>query len=207
MKFLKLLEKSYNNSYKADKMNITKNKFPNINTKRLFLREINLNDARTLFQYWSDDEVTKYLNIDSFINIGQALNMIRLLKSLFPRKEGIRWVIVRKEDNAVIGTCGFNSWVKKSSRGEIGYELGRTYWGNGYASEALSEIIEYGFNVMELNRIEAFTVPEAVRSINLLKKFGFKKEGILREYGYWNNQYWDENIYSLLKKDWVFQIR
>jgi len=188
-------------------MNITKNKFPNINTKRLFLREINLNDARTLFQYWSDDEVTKYLNIDSFINIGQALNMIRLLKSLFPRKEGIRWVIVRKEDNAVIGTCGFNSWVKKSSRGEIGYELGRTYWGNGYASEALSEIIEYGFNVMELNRIEAFTVPEAVRSINLLKKFGFKKEGILREYGYWNNQYWDENIYSLLKKDWVFQIR
>jgi ribosomal-protein-alanine N-acetyltransferase len=177
--------------------------FPKISTGRLNLREINLNDAKPLFQYWSDIEVTKYLNIDPFINMGQAVNMIRLLRSLFPRKEGIRWIIVRKKDNAVIGTCGYNSWVKKSSRGEIGYELGREYWGNGYASEAMKEIIDYGFNVMELNRIEAFTVPEALRSINVLKKYGFKKEGILREYGYWNNQYWDENIYSLLKRDWI----
>lgn len=177
-------------------------KFPPLNTKRLLLREIELSDTKTLFNYWSDIEVTRYLNIDPFINMGQALNMMRLLKSLFIRKEGIRWVIVRKKDNAVIGTCGFNSWIKKSSRGEIGYELGREYWGNGYATEALAEIIKYGFNIMELNRIEAFAVPEAVRSINILKKFGFKKEGTLREYGHWNGQYWDENIYSLLKRDW-----
>lgn len=189
-------------------MNITKNGiFPELSTERLFLREINLNDAKTLFQYWSDDEVTKYLNIDSFINIGQAVNMIRLLKSLFHRKEGIRWAIVRKKDNTVIGTCGFNSWVKKSSRGEIGYELGSKYWGNGYTTEALKEIIEYGFNVMKLNRIEAFTVPEAIISINVLKKFDFKKEGTLKEYGYWNNQYWDENIYSLLKRDFQSKIK
>lgn len=178
------------------------NFFPEIYTERLNLREISIKDAKSLFKFWSDDEVTKYMNIDPFINIKQAINMIRLLKSLFPSKKRIRWVIVREEDNTVIGTCGFNSWIKESSRGEIGYELGCDYWGNGYASETLEKIIKYGFDVMELNRIEAFTVPEAFRSINLLKKLGFKKEGTLREYGYWNNCYWDENIYSLLKKDW-----
>jgi ribosomal-protein-alanine N-acetyltransferase len=129
--------------------------------------------------------------------------MIRLLNSLYTKKEGIRWVIVTKKDNEVIGTCGYNNHVKKSSRGEIGYELGREYWGNGYASEAVKEILKYGFKTMHLNRIEAFVVPEAIKSINLLEKLGFKKEGMLKEYGYWHGRYWDENIYSLLKRDWI----
>ncbi len=142
------------------------------------------------------------MNVTTFKNIEQSYSMTRLLKSLYKNKEGIRWAIVINETNEVIGTCGYNNWVKKSSRGEIGYELGREYWGKGYASEAVEEIIKYGFKSMNLNRIEAFTVPEATSSINLLKKLGFKKEGMLRQYGYWNSRYWDENIYSLLKRDW-----
>jgi ribosomal-protein-alanine N-acetyltransferase len=175
--------------------------FPEIYTERLFLRKISLKDAETLFQYWSDPEVTKYLNVATFTNIKQAFNLIQLLNSIYNKKEGIRWAIVIRKTSEVIGTCGYNSWIKKSSRGEIGYELGRKYWGNGYATEAVNEIIKYGFKTMHLNRIEAFTVPEAFSSINLLEKLGFKKEGLLREYGYWNKKYWDENIYSLLKKD------
>lgn len=178
------------------------NFFPEIYTKRLFLRKLSLNDAGTLFNYWSDPDVTKYLNVTTFKNKEQAYSMIRLLNSLYNNKDGIRWAIVTKKDDTVIGTCGYNNWIKKSSRGEIGYELGKKYWGNGYATEAVKEIIKYGFKSMNLNRIEAFTVPEAASSINLLKKLGFKKEGMLRQYGYWNMRYWDENIYSLLKKDW-----
>ena len=177
--------------------------FPEINTKRLFLRKISLKDAATLFKYWSDPLVTQYLNINTFKNIEQSFSMIRLLNSLYSKKEGIRWSIVTKKDNAVIGTCGYNNHVKKSSRGEIGYELGKEYWGNGYATEAIKEILKYGFKTMNLNRVEAFVVPEAISSINLLKKLGFKKEGLLKEYGYWNMKYWDENIYSLLKRDWI----
>lgn len=176
--------------------------FPEIYTERLYLRKISLKDAEILFNYWSDPEVTKYLNVTTFKNIEQAYSMIRALNSLYNNKEGFRWAIVTKKDNNVIGTCGYNNWIKKSSRGEIGYELGKEYWGKGYASEAVKEIIKYGFKNMNLNRIEAFTVPEATSSINLLKKLGFKQEGTLRQYGYWNMRYWDENIYSLLKRDW-----
>ncbi|MGF7118705.1 GNAT family N-acetyltransferase [Methanobacterium oryzae] len=184
-------------------MDIRPQKFPELNTKRLILRELRIDDAKTLFKYWSDNEVTKYLNMESFVTMQQTFRMIRVLINLFKHKEGIRWAIVRKEDNVIIGTCGFNSWIPKGSRGEIGYELGRIYWGNGYATESLKEILRYGFEEIKLNRIEAFTVPKAHKSIKLLKKLGFKKEGTLREYGYWNNQYQDENIYSLLKRDWI----
>ena len=177
--------------------------FPEIHTKRLFLRKILLEDAESLFQYWSDPEVTKYLNVNTFTNMKQAYSMIRLLNSLYKRDVGIRWVMTIKKDNMVIGTCGYNNWIKRSSRGEIGYELGREYWGNGYATEAIEEIIKYGFKKMNLNRIEAFTVPEAISSIKLLEKFGFKKEGLLKEYGYWNGKVWDENIYALLKNNWI----
>lgn len=177
--------------------------FPEIYTERLLLRKLQLKDAETLFKYWSDPEVTKYLDMATFKNIEQVFSMIRLLNSLYSKKQGIRWVIVTKKDNKVIGTCGYNSWIKKSSRGEIGYELGQEHWGNGYATEVVKEILKYGFKAMNLNRIEAFTVPEAWRSIKVLEKFGFKKEGMLREYGYWNMKYWDENIYSLLKREWI----
>ncbi|HML06235.1 MAG TPA: GNAT family protein [Methanobacterium sp.] len=177
--------------------------FPEIYTERLYLRKISINDAETLFRFWSDPEVTKNLNVATFKNIEQAFSLIRLLNSLYSSKEGIRWVITIRKTNEIIGTCGYNSWIKKSSRGEIGYELGKKYWGNGYGTEAIAEIINYGFKKMNLNRIEAFTVPEATSSINLLKKLGFKKEGLLREYGYWNRKYHDENIYSLLKNDWI----
>ncbi len=180
--------------------------FPEISTERLFLRKISLDDTESLFQYWSDPEVTKYLNINPFMKIEQAYSMIQLLNHLYKKREGIRWAITLKKGKIIIGTCGYNNWIKRSSRGEIGYELGRKYWGKGYAREAISEILRYGFIKINLNRVEAFTVPEATSSIKLLQKLGFKREGILREYGFWNGQYWDENIYSLLKKDWLKMI-
>lgn len=180
----------------------TKSQFPELVTERLILRKMTRKDANKLFQFWSDDEVTKYMNMNSFVNIEQAVYMVNVLNNLFNNKEGIRWGIVRKSDNALIGTCGFNTWLKRSSKGEIGYELGRGYWGNGYTTEALKEVIRFGFEETNLNRVEAFVVPEASRSIRVLEKLGFKKEGTLRDYGYWNNRYWHEHIYSLLRKEW-----
>ncbi len=179
--------------------------FPELSTKRLILRKMTRTDVNTLFQIWSDDEVTKYMNMNSFKTIEQAHHMISILNNLYRNKEGIRWGIVRKKDNALIGTCGFNTWIKRSSRGEVGYELGREYWGKGYTTEALKEVLKFGFVNTQLNRVEAFVVPEASKSIRVLEKLGFKKEGTLREYGYWSNRYWNEHIYSLLRKDWNSQ--
>ena len=178
--------------------------FPELETNRLFLKKITFKDIETLFNYWSDDEVTKYMNIESFQRKKQVEDMIRLLNNLFEENEAIRWGIVRKEDHLLLGTCGYNNWTRDQAfRGEIGYDLGRPYWGQGIMQEALRAIINYGFEMMNLNRIEAFVLLEASRSSNLLLKLGFQKEGILREHGYWKEQFWDEYCFSLLKRDWI----
>ncbi len=189
----------------SNKIKISKN-FPQLETEKLFLKEITLDDVETLFMYWSDDEVTQYMNIESFYTKKQVEDMIIMLHYLFEENEAIRWGIIRKQDHLLVGTCGYNTWIKDQAfRGEIGYELGRPYWGQGIMQEALRAIINYGFEIMNLNRIEAFVMLEASRSRSLLLKLGFQKEGILREHGYWKGQFWDEYCFSLLKRDWIKQ--
>jgi ribosomal-protein-alanine N-acetyltransferase len=69
-------------------------------------------------------------------------------------------------------------------------------------SEALHAMIEYGFENLHLNRLEAFVLPGNERSSHVLRKLGFVEEGVLREYGFWENQFWDMRCFSLVKRDW-----
>jgi ribosomal-protein-alanine N-acetyltransferase len=177
-------------------------KFPILQTERLILRELNECDAKILFEYWSDNEVTRHMNIDAFTDICGAKEMIKVLNTLFKEKQAIRWGIYNKELDCLIGTCGYNSGLKQEVYvGEIGYELGSQFWGNGFMAEALSCILNYGFKTLNLNRIEAYVMLENQRSVILLEKLGFQKEGILREHGHYKNSFWDEYIFSLLKSD------
>ena len=187
-------------------MNNVDAQFPQLETKRLTLKKLTQNDFNILFKYWSDDEVTKYMNIDSMTDIKQVENMVSFLNNLFNKKQAIRWGIFEKKGNKLIGTCGYNSGFNEEAYiGEIGYDLGRAYWGHGYMQEALKSIINYGFIELNLNRIEAYVIPENLKSENTLGKLGFTKEGILREHGNYKSNYWDECIYSLLKKEWVYK--
>jgi len=177
--------------------------FPIIETERLLLRQITNDDVDILFKYWSDNEVTKFMNLSPFKSITQVLEMLRLLNDLFEQQQALRWGITTKFDGQIIGTCGYNTGLNKDSFiGEIGYELGKEYWGFGYMQETLQALIEYGFQCMNLNRIEAYVMVENTVSLNLLNKLGFKREGILREHGYYKDSFWDEVICSLLKKEW-----
>lgn len=177
--------------------------FPELETRRLLLRQITPGDTEELFSLFSDDEVTEYMDIPSLTHIVQ---MEHLLLSMFERwdeQQSIRWGIVTKHNNALVGTCGYNEWVREYGyRGEIGYELMKRYWGQGIMSEALRAIIAYGFEWMQLNRIQAMVTPGNDRSINLLRKLGFQYEGMLREYGYWKGRFWDLHSLSLLYSEW-----
>ncbi|AOY75057.1 GNAT family N-acetyltransferase [Clostridium formicaceticum] len=176
--------------------------FPVLETHRLILQKLTEEDIEHLFKYWSDSEVVRYMNIDAFTDRQQVKNMVCLLNNLFKEKEALRWGIYNKELSCLMGTCGYNSGLKEEVYiGEIGYELGSQYWGQGFMAEALNCIIDYGFNILSLNRIEAYVMLENRGSANLLEKLGFQKEGILRERGYYKNKFWDEYIFSLLKKD------
>lgn len=175
--------------------------FPVLRTQRLILRQLELLDSEILFKYWSCPLVTRFMNIDVYSQT-ETEKMIDFLNLLFEQGKAIRWGIYSKEDSCLVGSCGFNSSLYQTHQGEIGYELGLEYWGRGLMGEALGAILDYGFETLKLNRIEAYVMPENVNSQKLLQRLGFHKEGLLRQRGYYKNRFWDEYIFSLLKAEW-----
>lgn len=173
--------------------------FPVLETNRLILRQLRPEDAIDLFDYFSKDEVTKFYDIDSLTEINQAKGLIEILNERFYNLQGIRWGITLKNNDRVIGTCGFHKWIKKHFKAEVGYELSPKYWHQGYMSEVLAAVMQYGFDEMELNRIEAFIHHENSNSRKLLEKSGFNIEGVLHQYFYKNDNFIDSIIFSRLR--------
>lgn len=175
--------------------------FPIIETNRLVLRKIEAGDANSVFAYLSDKEVMKYYGLAPFENISDALSEIAWYQTIIDNKTGIRWGITLKEEDEVIGSCGFLNMVPEHYRTEIGYELSRNYWGQGIAGEALKAVVSYGFEHYSLQRIEALIEPPNLTSLKLVEKQGFIREGLLRNYEFTNGKFDDLYMYSLLKQD------
>ncbi len=177
-------------------------KFPILETKRLKLIEITHQHMEFIFSILSLEEVTKYYGTDPFTLPAEATKLIDVHHKNFLEKRGIRWGIKLKENQKIIGTIGLNALQLNNKRAEIGYELHPKYWGNGFATEALMEVISFSFQQLELHRIGAVVYPENTVSLNLLKKIGFTCEGLLRGYIYQNKQSNDTYVLSLLKREW-----
>lgn len=173
--------------------------FPEIETERLLLREIMPEDAPAIFRLFSNSLVTEYYDLENYEEEGQALDLIDFFDESFELERAIRWGIERKADGVLMGTCGY-VWLRRF-RGEIGYELHPDYWRQGYMTEALDAILEFGFHEFELNRIEALTMLDNVASGALLRKLGFKEEGILRQHDYFKGRFHDMRLFSLLREE------
>ena len=172
--------------------------FPVIETERLVLRELREGDAQAVFQIFGDDAVTRYYDLATFTSVEQARLLISRMNARNASRDALRWGIALKENDAVIGTGGFNQFVRGWFRASIGYDLARAHWNKGYMTEALRAMVRYGFEHAELHRIEALVVPGNDASARVLTKAGFRHEGLLRDYAYWKNQFWDLNMYALV---------
>lgn len=181
--------------------------FPILETKRLLLRKITKEDANSILNYLSDEEVMKYYGLEPFKTKNDALDEISWYQSIQNNKTGIRWGITLKEQEVVIGSCGFHNSVSQHFRTEIGFELSKDQWGKGIAVEAVEAIISYGFEHMNFQRIEALIEPPNLSSIRLVEKLGFIKEGLLRNYEFTCGKFDDLYMYSLLKEDFDRLIR
>lgn len=175
--------------------------FPLLETERLVLREITVEDAPSILKYLSDKEVMKYYGLAPFQSVNDVLDEISWYQSIFRNKTGIRWGITVKEQQEVIGSCGFLNVEAQHARADIGFELHQAYWGQGIASETLKPIITYGFNQLKLQRIQALIEPSNTASQKLVERHGFVREGLLRSYEYTCGKFDDLYMYSLLKQD------
>jgi len=179
--------------------------FPKIESDRLILAELQSHDEAAIFELFSNKSVIEYYDLEAFSAIEQARDLISLFRARYEELAGIRWAIRLKSSGDVVGTCGFNSWSSKMRSAVIGYDLLPAFWGGGYASEAVCAIIHAAFTGAlpcgPLNRIQADTVPGNHASEALLRRLGFKEEGLRRESGYWKNTFHDLKCFGLLKSE------
>jgi ribosomal-protein-alanine N-acetyltransferase len=180
------------------------NAFPKLETERLLLTEFENSDADELFKMRSDDRVQKYLDRDPHKTVEDSSLMIEGMILSYINKEGINWIIRKKDTLDVIGYIGYWRIIRNNIRAEIGYAMKPEYWGKGYMREALLKVIDFGFNKFCLHSIEANVNPENASSIKLLEKCGFKKEAYFKEDYFYNEKFLDSAIYSLLETDYYY---
>lgn len=178
--------------------------FPTLEMDRLILRQVTPEDASSLLNYLSSTDVTMHMGLEPFKSIDDALDEISWYQSILEKKTGIRWGITLKGQEEVIGSCGFLNLTSKHHRSEIGIELSKEHWGKGIASEAFEAVIRYGFEQMDLQRIEALIELPNIPSQKLTEKQGFVRESLLRSYEFTCGKFDDLYMYSLLKQDFNF---
>jgi len=170
-----------------------------LSTARFELAPMASLDAEDIFAAFSDPEVVRFMDIDPQVDVAQSQAVIAWAQHLRATGQGVRWVIRWREDRAFVGTCGFNSLVlERGCRGEIGYDVRRSAWGEQVMNEVMPLLVRYGFGTLGLRRIEAMVTPGNSWSCALLERHGFECEGVLRQYGFWKDAFWDQIVYSKL---------
>lgn len=178
------------------------NKFPNFEVENVLLRELKIEDAEDMLKYISDKQVARFLPENALINnIEDIKQLIKAMDKGFNNKNKVRWGITKKDNNKIIGDCGYYIIDSNNHIGKISYRLSKNFWGKGIMTKAIRRIVKCGFEEIGLNRIEASVIPSNSGSIKILEKIGFKKEGIHREELRKKDEFYDLVVYSILKKD------
>lgn len=174
---------------------------PDICTPRLRLRRPRADDAPALFAVFGDEEVVRYWSSPAMRDLEEARTLIREVEAHFDAQDLFQWVITQ-EDDGVIGTCTLYALDANNRRAEIGFALGRDFWGQGYALEATTALVEFAFGKLNLARLEADVDPRNGPSLALLRKLGFVREGYMPERYRVNDGVQDTVWLGLLASRW-----
>ena len=173
-----------------------------LTTPRLLLRPLADGDAPAVFALFSHPEVMRYWSSPPFTDLAQAERVVRNCQAGHATGEYRQFGIVRASDAAVLGTCTLFAFHTASRRAEMGYALGRPYWGAGYMHEALTALVDYAFGPLNLHRLEADIDPRNSASARTLERLGFRYEGLGRERWIVEGEISDTAWYGLLAREW-----
>jgi RimJ/RimL family protein N-acetyltransferase len=173
-----------------------------ITAPRLQMHRLLRSDLEGLYAVNSDPQVTQYLPYKAWTSSADAEAWYLRMEKLQQDGTAIQWVIARNDSLMAIGTCLLFRYEQGSECAELGYVLGRAYWGQGWMSEALGAAINWIFSSTPLRRLEAYVDGRNAASSRLLSRIGFVSEGTLRERWQVGTALTDANIYGLLRRDW-----
>ncbi|MBL0388424.1 GNAT family N-acetyltransferase [Tumebacillus sp. ITR2] len=174
--------------------------FPRVETNRLVLRQVTQEDAEDVFVFLSDPDVMKYYGNEPFPR-EQIGSLIQKYDDNFENKRGIRLGIEEKNTGRIIGTCGLQHWDHRDRSADLVYILRKDYWSQGIMTEALGALIQYGFEQMDLYRVQGKIEAPNIGSHRVVEKIGLKREGVLRGAAYTFGEFRDLVIYGKLRTD------
>ncbi len=179
---------------------------PVLETERLILRSFALDDAPIVEELAGDPEVAgPTLNIPHPYPAGLAAEWIASHPGNAARSEVYTFAIERKADGTLLGAIGA-TLAPLHRRAELGYWLGRPYWGQGYTSEAARRVTAFCFDVLGLHRVQATCFIGNLASARVMEKAGMRREGILRGYTRKGDTFRDTAMYALLRADYELEM-
>ncbi len=176
-----------------------------LKTKRLLLRELEFSDLQKIHQLHSlpESDVFNTLGIPETLQVTEELLKEWLIKEQQQPRNSYIFVIDLLETGKFIGLIALNIGKEKYKSAEVWYKLHKDFWGNGYTTEALTALLDFGFNQLHLHRIEAGCAVENIRSIKVLEKVGMQREGMHRKILPIRGAWVDNYCYGILEEDFL----
>jgi ribosomal-protein-alanine N-acetyltransferase len=175
---------------------------PTIDLDSVRLRPLREADAGPLYAYLQDPVVTE---LTSFPAVTRPLVEAIIERSLsrWAAGELSKWGVALRQDDQLVGTCGFNEWSEVHRWAELAFDLAPAHWGKGLMGQAVAAALQWAFQQELVNRVHAFVRIDNRRSERLLERGGFVREGRLRSYRVCRGKPYDFYIYGLLHSDWA----
>ncbi len=174
-----------------------------IETERLILRRFEYSDNETMLKNWIADEKIQSLYSEPVYTTKEEVKQLldKYIHS-YEKDDYYRWAIIEKDTDECIGQIAYFLVDSKNHFAEIEYCIGADFQCRGYATEAAKAVIAYGFNKINLNKVQICTKTINAPSKRVIEKCGLTYEGTLRDYFYMNGTYVGRLYFSMLKSEY-----
>jgi [ribosomal protein S5]-alanine N-acetyltransferase len=175
---------------------------PDLQTPRLLLRKLRMEDAADMFEYAQDAEIAASGLWLPYTKLQQSADDIAADLKAYEVGTALDWAVEHGADRKMIGRINLGDYHRRDQRADLGYAYNRRYWGQGYATEAARAVLAFAFGSLGLNRVGAVVLPDNLGSITVLTRLGFQQEGVQRQFTQLRGRPEDLLCFSLLRAEW-----
>ncbi|MUK87882.1 GNAT family N-acetyltransferase [Ornithinibacillus sp. L9] len=178
---------------------------PKIETDRLTLRKLELRDVQSVFNHWLSDERVSDNRINpAHKTVSETFDRLDKIVSQYGCKEFCYWGIELKETSELIGEIDLYDFELATGNCEVSYSVGSNWWNQGYGTESLKAVVEFGFRKMNIHKISAAHNVDNPASGKIMRKVGMKQEGVIRHMiRNSKNQYKDCAVCGIIQEDYL----
>lgn len=175
---------------------------PTLETPRLILRKLRIDDAEDMFEYAQDRDLALNGLWLPYTHLQESIDDLAEAQEMYVKGNFWDWAVEHRADHKMIGRLGLHGYHPKDNRADLGYAFNRKYWGQGYGTEAARCVVQFGFEVLGLHRISANVLLDNAGSIGVLTKIGMRFEGVKRDFTAIRGHHEDLHSYSILRPEW-----